>query len=75
MNIKVNGKNIDVESSSISVQELLQQVGVESIEMVTVQLNGKFISKENLAATRIENNDQVDYLFFMGGGAFIKGYK
>lgn len=71
MNIKVNGKNIDVESSSISVQELLQQVGVESIEMVTVQLNGKFISKENLAATRIENNDQVDYLFFMGGGAFI----
>lgn len=71
MNIKVNGKNIDVESSSISVQELLQQVGVESIEMVTVQLNGKFISKENLAATRIENNDQIDYLFFMGGGAFI----
>ncbi|HYQ57274.1 MAG TPA: sulfur carrier protein ThiS [Draconibacterium sp.] len=71
MNIKVNGKNIHVESSSISVQELLQQVGVESIEMVTVQLNGKFISKENLAATRIENNDQVDYLFFMGGGAFI----
>lgn len=71
MNIKVNGKNIDVESSSISVQELLQQVGVESIEMVTVQLNGKFISKENLATTRIENNDQVDYLFFMGGGAFI----
>jgi len=72
MIIKVNGKNLELANSSISIKELLLQVGVESIEMVSVQLNGSFIPKEKLEDTSVKNDDEIDFLFFMGGGSIIE---
>lgn len=69
MNIKINGKESTIESSQVSVAEVLKANGVQTVEMVTVQLNGAFIAKEQLESTFLKENDQVDFLYFMGGGS------
>lgn len=37
-------------------------------DMVTVQINGEFILRENFDTTSINDGDQIDFLYFMGGG-------
>ena len=37
--------------------------------MVSVQLNGEFVAKENFGGTALKEGDAVDFLYFMGGGA------
>lgn len=68
MEIKLNGKQETIENN-LTVAGLLQQNGIKNIEMVTVQLNGKFVNKEDLANTTLSENDEVDFLYFMGGGS------
>ena len=36
--------------------------------MVSVQLNGKFLSKDQYASSQLNDNDEVDFLYFLGGG-------
>jgi sulfur carrier protein len=36
--------------------------------MVTVQVNGKFLSKDQYALAQLSENDEVDFLYFLGGG-------
>lgn len=69
MNIKINGKESTIESPRVSVEEVLKANGVQAVEMVTVQLNGSFIAKEQLESTLLKENDEVDFLYFMGGGS------
>jgi sulfur carrier protein len=69
MNIKINGKESAIENLQVSVAEVLKANGVQAVEMVTVQLNGAFIAKEQLESTFLKENDQVDFLYFMGGGS------
>jgi len=38
-------------------------------EMVSVQVNGEFLPRENFNSTLIYDGDEVDFLYFMGGGA------
>ncbi len=68
MKIKLNGKDQDVNKTSITVYELLSENKVQRIDMVSVQLNEKFIRKEDFQTVLINENDEVDFLFFMGGG-------
>ena len=68
MNIKVNGKDQEVKKTSISVYELLSENEVQRVDMVSVQLNEKFIRKEDFQTVLVKENDEVDFLFFMGGG-------
>jgi sulfur carrier protein len=68
MNIKVNGKEQILDENSVSVSELLVINNVEMPDMVSVQLNGEFVKKENFAATPLKENDEIDFLYFMGGG-------
>jgi sulfur carrier protein len=37
-------------------------------DMVSVQLNGVLITREQLDTTAVNEGDEVDFLFFMGGG-------
>jgi thiamine biosynthesis protein ThiS len=67
MAIKVNGKTID-EANGISVEKLLETLKVESPQYVTVQLNGEFLEQENFLSTEITDGDEVEFLYFMGGG-------
>lgn len=68
MNIQVNGKNVSLEGP-VTVTVLLAQQRVESPDMVAVQINGEFIEKERYAEMMVESGAEVEFLYFMGGGA------
>jgi sulfur carrier protein len=38
--------------------------------MVSVQLNGEIIDRNQYQAQTISEGDELDFLYFMGGGAF-----
>lgn len=67
MQIKVNGSPQAIEHS-VTVAELLVLNKVEMPDMVSVQLNGEFVKRENFASTIVKENDEIDFLYFMGGG-------
>jgi sulfur carrier protein len=64
--IKVNGISQDL-NGKITLAELLVLNKIEQPDMVSIQLNGEFVYKENYE-TLINNGDEVDFLYFMGGG-------
>jgi len=68
MKIKVNGKDQSIPKNEVSVLELLNSNNVESVEMISVQLNGSFIDKNDFGKITLKENDELDFLYFMGGG-------
>ena len=68
MKITVNGKEKSYDRTGVSVVELLSLEDVEGPEMVTVQVNGKFLNQERYKDTHINEGDRVEFLYFMGGG-------
>ncbi len=68
MKIKVNGKDQEVNKTSISVFELLSENNVQNTGMVSVQLNGKFVNRDEFHTVEVKDKDEIDFLFFMGGG-------
>ena len=53
----------------ITVAGLIVQENVETPEYVTVTINDEFIEKEQFESTVIKENDNVEFLYFMGGGS------
>ena len=70
--IQVNGKEQILETGSISILELIKLNKVLNADMVSVQLNGQFVDNQEYSSTLLKNNDEVDFLYFMGGGSQIK---
>ncbi len=68
MNVYINGKEKVFENESIAISELLKSEKVEQPEMVSVQVNGEFVDKTAYGTTNIRANDEVEFLYFMGGG-------
>ncbi len=68
MKIKVNGTAQEIEAG-LSIADLLVRNKIEQPEMVSVQLNGEFVQRDQYAATMLKENDEIDFLYFMGGGA------
>lgn len=66
--IYVNGDAQEV-SLPLNVSELIKQLLVENPEMVSVQVNEEFAERDDWETTVIKEGDQVDFLYFMGGGA------
>ena len=56
-------------SLPLNVSELIQQNNVAQPEMVSVQVNEEFAERDDWETTVIKEGDQVDFLYFMGGGA------
>ena len=52
----------------ITVAELIVQEEVETPEYVTVSINEEFISKADFETRTLEEGDEVEFLYFMGGG-------
>ncbi len=69
MTIKVNGKTESVTASSVSVTELLKLQNVKMPDMVSVQLNGEILERASFGTATVKENDEVEFLYFMGGGA------
>ena len=65
--IIVNGKNQEV-TLPLTLEELIKNNNVANPEMVSVQINDKFIERENFSTTQISENDVIEFLYFMGGG-------
>lgn len=64
---RVNGEDYPLEGET-TVMGLLIEQEVRTPEMVSVQLNGRFLDSKDLDTTIIKENDQIDYLYFMSGG-------
>ena len=69
MNIRLNGEVKNLNEDMVSIAKLLADNKVEAPEMVSVQRNGDFVDREKFAATLVADNDEIDFLYFMGGGA------
>ena len=69
MTITLNGESYSVDIKELSVTKLLEKKKVESPDMVSVQLNGTFLPKDKYDTTMINEGDEVDFLYFMGGGS------
>ena len=66
--IYVNGDAQEV-SLPLNVSELIRQLLVENPEMVSVQMNEEFAEREDWERIQLKEDDKVDFLYFMGGGA------
>jgi sulfur carrier protein len=65
--IKVNGEEQDV-TLPLTLTTLIQLNNVTQPDMVSVQVNGEFIERDVFDTTFINEDDVVDFLYFMGGG-------
>ena len=68
MTVKINGKPETIPDGT-PVNELLRLKGVKMPEMVSVQLNGDILARESFSTTTVNDSDEVEFLYFMGGGA------
>jgi sulfur carrier protein len=68
MVITVNGDKQTWEEEELTVADLLIRNKVEKPDMVSVQINGKFVDKQDYGAVKAVAGDEVDFLYFMGGG-------
>jgi len=63
--VKINGKPEEIQSET--VLELLKTKNIEP-QMVAVEVNDKVLDRDHLATTRLNEGDQIEFLFYMGGG-------
>jgi len=69
MRITINGEVEDIEAKDVTIARLLEIKKVESPDMVSVQVNGTIIEREQYGVKVIAENDELEFLYFMGGGA------
>jgi sulfur carrier protein len=67
MRVKVNDKATEI-PDGLTIAELLAHQKVKMPDMVSVQVNGTILKREDFPATQVRENDSVDFLYFMGGG-------
>ena len=68
MTIQLNGKE-NALSEVVTVEKLLLENQVRNLDMISVQLNGKTLDRNEFQTTSISDGDQVEVLYFMGGGS------
>ena len=68
--ITVNGESQEV-NLPLSLTELIKQNNVEQPDMVSVQVNDDFVNRTEWDGIQIKDGDNVDFLYFMGGGCLI----
>ena len=67
MKVKINGKEKEIQDN-IPVLELLKLEEVKMPDMVSVELNGKILKRDKFDNTMVKENDEINFLYFMGGG-------
>ncbi|MFQ5579789.1 MAG: sulfur carrier protein ThiS [Nitrospiria bacterium] len=66
MQIKVNGKPEETQENTLL--DLLKSKDIEP-RMVSVELNSKMLNRSSLEQTPIHEGDEIEFLYFMGGGS------
>lgn len=67
MKITVSGEKKEV-ADGITVSALIEQEQVETPQYVTVSVNEEFIDKDDFDSHVLKEGDEVEFLYFMGGG-------
>ena len=67
MKIKLNGKEQELKDG-LTVSDLLLKWKVRP-ELVTVEVNENILQKLDYDATQIKEGDNVEFVFYMGGGS------
>jgi sulfur carrier protein len=65
--ITVNGKAQDLEDQT-TLAKLIALNKITQPDMVSIQLNEEFINREDYETIELKEGDEVDFLYFMGGG-------
>jgi sulfur carrier protein len=68
MKLTINGDVKEIKDG-IVLSELLIIEDVEQPDMVSVQLNDEFLTKDEYPTITLKDGDQINFLYFMGGGA------
>ena len=67
MNITVAGVKKEVKDG-ITVAQLIIDEKVETPQYVTVTINDEFVESGTFETTVVKEGDNVEFLYFMGGG-------
>ena len=67
MKITVAGVVKEV-NDNITISELIAQENVETPEYVTVSVNDEFAKNADFETQQLKDGDNVEFLYFMGGG-------
>jgi sulfur carrier protein len=65
MQVTINGKPEEVAGGSLL--DLLKAKNIEP-QMVAVEVNDRMVERDHLGTTSLNEGDQVEFLFYMGGG-------
>lgn len=67
MNIRINGEETTIDDG-LNIPGLLTTQNVKMPDMVSVELNGRILKRAEFEQTILNEGDQVEFLYFMGGG-------
>ncbi len=67
MKIKVAGETKEV-AEGLTIAALIDLEQVETPQYVTVSVNEEFIDSNAFEAHKLQEGDEVEFLYFMGGG-------
>ena len=67
MTITVSGNKKEVKDG-LTLPELIELENVETPQYVTVSINEEFIQKDAEASVVLKEGDNIEFLYFMGGG-------
>lgn len=69
MKATIAGVNKEI-AEGTTIAKLIVDEKVENAEYVTVTLNEEFLDRAAFETTVIKEGDNIEFLYFMGGGAF-----
>lgn len=69
MKVTIAGNVKDI-AEGITLAQLVIDEKVENPEYVTVTVNDEFVENHDLEHVVVKANDNIEFLYFMGGGSF-----
>ena len=69
MKVTIAGNVKDIAEGTTLAQLVIDEK-VENPEYVTVTVNDEFVENHDLENVVINENDNIEFLYFMGGGSF-----
>ena len=69
MKVTIAGNVKDI-AEGTTLAQLVIDDKVENPEYVTVTVNDEFVENHDLENVVIKENDNIEFLYFMGGGSF-----
>lgn len=71
MKITVAGEKKEVKDG-LTIAELIELENVENPLYVTVSVNEEFAVREEFETKALQDGDEVEFLYFMGGGCSVQ---